>query len=546
MAVEPSHYPHTLPVSFAETYQKHFERSRVIREKVLREMDPRPLTKTEINAIHNDTLHRIHHINELQTVIDAHRPRHDSEIFEHLYDARVEFWFRFYRTFRINDLPVEVLVNIFRFVAWASVTPPMSIAARLTLTSVCRLWREVAISDSTLWNAIWFRDPPPFNRSLEWFARAGSTSLDIRITDLQNYTFDGPTMADLLDKLFIKISQIRILLLILNGREATQVALEKFHLFGAQKCPLALQRLEVHCYNKDPFPEYPVDSQFPPLFGGASLPSLKYVSLTGVYLDWKKSLLMNLTILDIRAVPFSQAPDLLHFRAMLANSPNLWKLCLHNGGPQWDGKCPALTPISLPNLKVLVLAGFTVSYAMYLIFQIAAPNVRDLTLGNLVGEDYTPMYRNITMKARFPHIRILTFYSCEVVPDQWMVRWLTSMPELVYLRLLNIQPLFLYFFLNRADPPLRRQGIDKNNSVPPLTVVCPNLSVLDLQLVDPDAIIGWITHRQRLGRPIRKIYISEQMSDKMTVQHYKSMRELAPIFRLEYGAKTAEEDILQR
>ncbi|KAF8346911.1 hypothetical protein F5887DRAFT_916208 [Amanita rubescens] len=504
MAVEPSHYPHTLPVSFAETYQKHFERSRVIREKVLLEMDPRPLTKAEINAIHNDTLHRIHHINELQAVIDTHRPRHDSEIYEHLYDARVEFWFRFYRTFRINDLPVEVLVNIFRFVAWASVTPPMSIAARLTLTS-----GRVDILGC------------PDHRS--------SKTILLMV----------PTMADLLDKLFVKIGQIRILLLILNGREATQIALEKFRLFGAQKCPLALQRLELHCYNKDPFPEHPVDNQFPPLFGGASVPTLKYISLTGVYLDWKKSLLTNLTILDIRSVPFSQAPDLLHFRAMLANSPNLWKLCLHNGGPQWDGKCPALMPISLPNLKVLVLAGFTVSYATYLIYQITAPNVRDLTLGNLVGEDYTPLYRNITMKARFPHIRILTFYSSEVVPDQWMVRWLTSMPELVYLRLLNVQPLFLYFFLNRADPPLRRQGIDKK-------LCTATDSFLDLQLVDPDAIIGWITHRQRLGRPIRKIYISEQMSDKMTVQHYKSMRELAPIFRLEYGAKTEEEDILQR
>lgn len=537
MAHSNIHVPLSVPLTRAVAYQHYAQFSQKLQDALLRDVIPRPLSKSEVDVIHHETLGRIRKIRELEALLDAHPEAFDVE--DKLFFTRVDFRLRFCRTFRVNDLPLEVLANIFRFVAWSSTTPATGVYSRLSLTWVCRLWREVAIADSTLWNAIWFREPPPFDRSLEWFRRAESAPLDIRINDSQDYAFDGPTMADLLDKLLTKMHQIRVLIVIVEGAEAAQIVFEKLRIIGTQNCPMILERLELHHSGAKDDVVYAPPM---PLFGGAHLPSLKYASLNGVHLDWHQFRLTNLTTLDIRRMPFRISPDLLHFRSIIASSPNLWKLCLDNAGPQFDiEKSVALEPISLLNLKILVYSEFSLGYALYVASQIHAPNVRDLTLVNFIGEDYTPLF--VFMTTRFPHVRILTIYSTEVVASPHMVRWLTSMPEIVYLRIANVQLNFLTFFLQRADaPPLQQSGKHKSN--PLSQVVCPNLSVLDLQRVDPAQAIAWIAHRQRLGCPIKKVYLSHDLSIKMSEAQHKRMAELAPLFRLEHGVKTPEEDWL--
>ena len=531
--------PLSVPLTRTVAYHHYAQFSQKIQDALLRDVLPHSLSKSEVDAIHHDTLGRIRQIRELEAFVDAHPGAPEAlDVENKLFLARVKFRLLFCRTFRVNDLPVEVLANIFRFVAWSSVSPATGVYARLSLTWVCRRWREVAIADSTLWNAIWFREPPPFCRSFEWFRRAESAPLDIRINDTQDYLFDGPTMADLLDRILFKMHQIRVFIVIVEGAEAAQTVFEKLRTIGTRIPPTILERLELHHSGAKDHDAIHIPSM--PLFGGAHMPSLKYVSLNGVHLDWQHSRLANLTTLDIRRMPFRTSPDLLLFRSMIASCPNLWKLCLDNAGPQFDIKqSAALDPISLPNLKILVYSEFSLGYAMYVAGQIHAPNVRDLTLVNFIGEDYTPLF--VFMTTRFPHVRILTVYSTEVVSSPHMVKWLTSMPEIVYLRIANIQLNFLTFFLQRSDPPPTQQC---ENSNPLSQVVCPNLSVLDLQKVDPAQAIAWIAHRQKLGCPIKKIYLSHELSTKMTEAQHKRMAELALLFRLEQGVKTPEEDWL--
>src|SRR6202030_2282743 len=92
-------------------------------------------------------------------------------------ELRVKRDMVYWRIFRINELPTEILANIFRYVVWSSPKPHVGVKFRLWITWVCRHWRRIAISDFTLWNAIWIRDVPPHEQSLTWFERAGTAPL---------------------------------------------------------------------------------------------------------------------------------------------------------------------------------------------------------------------------------------------------------------------------------------------------------------------------------------------------------------------------------
>ncbi|KAK2460107.1 hypothetical protein APHAL10511_007873 [Amanita phalloides] len=543
MAVPPSDFsiPTVVPLTRRLAYYHYTQFAQQIQDRVITELSSRrrPLTESDINGLRRETNARIAEIRRMEAIVDTHRGPEIKAVEDRLFFSRVEFRARFGFIFRINDLPVEILANIFRLIAWSSPAPAASVNWRLWLTWVCRLWRNVAIADATIWNAIWFRERPPFHRSFQWFQRAETTPLDIRINDSNVYKFDSKTISELLDKVFVKLGQIRILIVIVDGVEPAQTVFEKLQTIANRKCPMILERLEVHSHIVRVDDSMDAGDSLP-LFGGAFLPSLKYVSLNSVYFDWYKSQLTNLTTLDVRRMPFSRSPDLLHFRSIIANSPNLWKLCLDCAGPRWEeDKNVALEPIFVPSLRILVYSEFSVGYAMYVATQVHAPNVRDMTLMNFVGEDYTPLF--VFMTERFPRVRMLTLYSVEATPGQHMVNWLASMPEIIYLRIANLQPAFLSFFLQRAElseAQLEQQPGHLSQ------VVCPAISVLELQRIEASHAIAWLLHRQKLGCPIKKIYLSPEVATKMTESEHRGMASFAPMFRLEYGAKTPEEDMV--
>ena len=547
--VRPSHpIPRQpLPAIPPDKWKSIVARVADIRHQVLKDFIPHPLSPEEMQEVRRDTVNRIRAIHDLEASLSSIVPGTNERLQQELFMARLNYQTRFFRIFRMNDLPHEILTNIFRYVAWSAPDRAAGVKWRLWLTWTCKNWRTITLNDPTLWSAIWFRDSPPFDRSFAWFDRAGSAPLDLRIGDHENHQFTDEDIGPLLDRLFTKVSTIRMFIATLKDWEPVLVILDKFRTAGKAGIPITLERFELH---RTGSPYVQIGAGYQPrafrepmaLFGGAHVTSLKYFSINGVHLDWKNSFLANLTTIDLRRMPLELSPGILQFRDMLSSSPSLRKLCLDGAGPRLQlDEAAGLPPVQLDHLKILVVADFSVHYAHYILSHISARNVRDLTLLNLGGEDYSPFFAIIT--TRFPEVRILTVYSVEIVETvtsgRTIVKWLESMPLLAYLRIANVKKLFLELFL--YDPQTFQHL--RQPQLAPRKVLCPQLSFLECQAVDPDMIVTWGTSRRELGAPVSKIYVSQDWAKKITRQQHAALLGVAPLFILDRG-KAIEEDVL--
>jgi hypothetical protein len=178
------------------------------------------------------------------------------------------------------------------------------------------------------------------------------------------------------------------------------------------------------------------------------------------------------------------------------------------------------------------VADFAVEYVMFLFSQFSAPDVNDLTLMNLCGDDYLRLFLQLT--SAFTKIRLLTCYSIQFDVSPLglasMTRWLDSMPLLTYLRVGNVANQFFDIF--------RPTDIK--------TPVCPHLVVVDCQSIKPSILVQWAKDRANYGTPLRKIYVSEDLakelrSEKSQLEALKSLCVLACLPR---GATTPEEEVL--
>jgi F-box-like len=528
-------------------HQKYTELIASVQHSLTKDWVPRPLTPREVDEDRLECARRLATIHGLEAMLRRISPTRNPQAEQTLLMSRIEYRFRFWRTFRLNDLPTEIITNIFRYVAWSSTNANAGVKGRLWLTWTCKHWRTIALEDPTLWNAIWFRDLPPFERSLAWFDRAGVAPLDIRINDQDVYHFNDKDMETLLTKLFSKISNIRILIVVVRDWEPVLAVLDRLRSASCSGVPLAIERFELH-RTGSPYIQlgegYQPSSFLLPiaLFGSTQAALLRYLSLNGVHIDWRNSPLTNLTTIDIRRIPLERSPGILEFRDLLRNSPALQKLCMDGAGPQWQAEEGAhgLEAIELLELKVLIISDFSLHYASYVLSHISAPNVRDLTLMNLVGEDYTPLVEQIT--TRFTDVRLLTVYSVELLDsaqsNRTLVKWLESMPRLTYLRIAQVKQVFLDAFLR--DPYTFELVTDQASS--PGQCLCPNVSILECQAVDPKVIYSWGVRRRDRGVPLKKIYITRDIANKITPEDQKLLSTLAGLFVLEFGGKALEED----
>ncbi|RDB28915.1 hypothetical protein Hypma_015818 [Hypsizygus marmoreus] len=518
------------------------------KNEVIQDWTPHTLSPEELDGLRHDTVSRISKIQTLEAAQSHIAPRVDQRLEEMLFMARIDYRIRFSRIFRVNDLPNEIIANIFRYVAWSAPDLKSGVNWRLWLTWTCKQWRRITLDDPTLWSAIWFRDQPPFDRSLAWFDRAGSAPLDLRISDHPGHKFTDKVMEPLMQRLLTKISSIRMLIVIVEDWEPVLVVLDKLRAAGKAGVHIAMERFELH---RTGSPYVQIGAGYQPksfrepmsLFGGVHAPCLKYFSINGVHIDWQHSVLTNLTTIDIRRIPLELAPGILQFRTILSSCPRLRKLCLDGAGPQLQlEEARGLPPIQLNDLRILVIADFSVHYAHYILSQFSAPNVRDLTLMNFGGEDYSPLFAMMT--SRFPEVRLLTIYSVGIVSSvasgRTIVKWLESMPLVSYLRIANIKKLFLDLFLY---DPHTFQHVHQPQSTP-RRIVCPQLSILECQALEPDMVTSWGISRRQLGVPLSKIYLTQDMANKITREQHIALCEVANLYILDIGGKAVEEDAL--
>jgi hypothetical protein len=215
---------------------------------------------------------------------------------------------------------------------------------------------------------------------------------------------------------------------------------------------------------------------------------------------------------------------------------------MDGAGPQWkqEQDMGELEAIQLLELKIFIMSDFSLHYASYVLSHILAPNVRDLTLMNFVGEDYTPVVAQIT--SRFPEVRILTVYSVELLDSaqttRSLVKWLESMPLLTYLRIAQVKQVFLDAFLR--DPYTFRLVSEQASAAG--QSLCPNISILECQAVDPKIIYSWGRSRTSIGAPLKKIYITKDVASQITHEDQMKLSTIAGLFVLEFGGKAPEED----
>ncbi|KAJ7235857.1 hypothetical protein B0H12DRAFT_1057808 [Mycena haematopus] len=544
-ASNPGRPPNRLPNPKA--ISEHFAR-------IVASWEPHPFTPEERQDIRLDGLRYLVIMRQIEAVQRDIFPRQlPAETQAQLLFARQSYQLRYFRIFRINDLPTEIISNILRFVVWDSMKRPVD--ARLRVTWTCRTWRSIALADSTLWNAIWFRGSGVrVDRAWAWFERARQAPLDVRIdgdpegSDGDDDETDSSTVIDfstepsmtaadmrqMLLRLFTKLATIRMLIIVVDDWKSALVALELLRTMGPSSGVPMLQRFELHrggLKNEDrktlAWPN--IVSQ--PFIGGVTPPSLSYLSLNGVPIDWSRSVLENLTTFDIRRLPASHSPDAARFREVLANCPRLQKLSMDGAGPRFEENAEPMLPIDLPYLRTLVVADFSREYAMFLFSQFSAPNVNDLTLMNLCGDDYLPLFLQLT--SAFPKVRLLTTYSIQFDASPSglaaMTRWLDSMPLLTYLRVANVANQFFGVFFRPHDLK---------------TPVAPRLVVADCQSVEPAIIVQWAKDRNNFGTPLHKIYLSEELGARLTEEQIKTCQSLCMLAKLPRGATTPEEEAL--
>ncbi|KAJ7465175.1 hypothetical protein FB451DRAFT_1262857 [Mycena latifolia] len=449
---------------------------------------------------------------------------------------------RYFRTFRMNDLPTEIIANILRLVVWSTYTSMVD--ARLRVTSTCRRWRDIALADVTLWNAIWFRPGARIERTWAWFDRARKAPLDIRVDERdladepEGEASASPTnqqssrppneIRQILSRIFTKLTSIRMLIITTEDWGVALAVIELAKAGGPNGMPL-LERFEIHRGGRRQ------THTFPPAMVQAFpvAPALTYLALNSVPIDWSRSVLENLTTFDIRCLPPALSPDLPRFREILRKCPRLEKLSLDGAGPQFEEPgTDDLPPVQLPHLHTLNIGDFKCRYAMFLFSQFSAPNVNYLSFLNLCGEDFLPLILQIT--AQFPKVRLLSTYSLQFDTSPLgvatMTKWLDSMPLLAYLQVANVPALFWAAFF-RVGPP--STGL-----------IAPNLTAVSVTAVNRAIFVRWAKDRHAFGTPLEKIYVSQAIKDKLSTEQIRDLTRLCTVAMLPEGGTTPEEDAL--
>ncbi|KAG6809452.1 hypothetical protein H0H92_000214 [Tricholoma furcatifolium] len=487
-----------------------------------------------------ETLDHIKQIRSLENEIASGSPT-SPLIPEQLMIARATYQILFPRIFRFNDLPPEIISNIFRFVVWSNPNLSVSTLARLHLTWTCRRWREIAINDFAFWNAVWIRDRAPFTRSFAFLERARSAPLDLRVgNEDTTKSISLEDLESLLDRLFLRLPQFRTFIFLGSSWEHVRIFLKKLST-ARYGVPALLERLEIHRLGGLDFSKRAYLKPIA-LFDSQPAPNLHHLCVNSVHINWNTGILHNLRTLDFRQLPLELCPTIERFREILVHCPLLRKLCMEGAGPHFKSFESPAFPIVMANLKILYICNFSAIYARHVLSHFTAPNLIDLTCINFIQEDYSPLYESLI--DRFPKIKMLALYSVALDTRKPAVaKWIASMPQLTYLRVASL-PLS-FFELLLSDP--RTVIAPQEEHQPPPIIFAPKLTVVESYPSVVVSLVKFATQRLAMGVPLQRIYVTRVDELRENEELRKACMELTKITSVRLmvsGAMTPEEAIL--
>ncbi|PIL22967.1 hypothetical protein GSI_15664 [Ganoderma sinense ZZ0214-1] len=334
----------------------------------------------------------------------------------------------------IHALPVELLTRIFQLGVDSESIPDdrdhSALTFEVSISHVCRHWRQVALHTPLLWTTVHFRTKAHMFRGNVYLARNARLPIDIYVD-----TCSEDANAHRKDLLF-RDEFIPVFNIVLPHIDRWR----ELHLKVADlDCKLSARRVLSTCGSAPALrtlqlwhvqnwqtPERLFTAIGPPpvvVFAG-ELPALKHIVLQGVNLPWMSSpFLRNLTSIEYALHSDDVRMPFHLWRKMLASSPSLERLSLHYSGPrartsgaptpdgiEWWGADPpgpgdptpgahgagyqappAADPVFLPRLQEIKLIDLEADYLVAVFKSIDAPNVRRLHLElETEDQDFSP------------------------------------------------------------------------------------------------------------------------------------------------------------
>ncbi len=373
------------------------------------------------------------------------------EVEKDLYGARVSRKLVVWRNFPIRQLPIEILMAVFRYVVGSVPGPFEANHTRRSLTATCRHFREVAIADQSLWNSFWLLDVYPWQQSLAFLDRAGTSPLDIRFGDKEHLIrsrkeYPPLTVAQLdhlLNALLPKVSQIRKLVTRFESIELVEHFMKRFATAGP---PTLLERYEVHRTSK-PYllPSEQANSPIP--ISVHPTPKLRWLSLDGVSIDFAKLHPTNFQIIELRRMCIQSCPTTQRFSEMLHTSPALYRLALWAAGPTHRPVAGAQR-VKMSNLRELIIGDVNCAFSINMLEHIHAPRLMALTIVHVGGPDCSQWFSMMT--GMFPELQLLSLSRLKIPTlDETMravVLWLESMPRIKMLKVVDVNRTILDVF----------------------------------------------------------------------------------------------------
>ena len=415
--------------------------------------------------------------------------------------------------------------------------PPFEV----TVSHVCRLWRDVAINTPALWSTLDFSKGPPFTESAVYLERSKGAPLDIAIditNDEEGGEPDDPSYAEqleqILDLIIPHVWHWRSLELMVSDYLPMHSALTRM---GACASAPLLEVLQLYHYEDSDegaskfAPEELREQDFVLFHGNA--PRLAHVALWGVHLDWARStFLRGLAELELAYHAKDVCPPFRDFARILRESPALETLTLCASGPaggpvEWlesvmgpdtmetaEHAAPeASTVITLPSLENLVIAFLDPDYTRQLIERLALPKLVSLAL-DFEDADGTALMQALTRpspvtgKSVLNGLRALKIAGVQCFDG-------TAITE-VYAALSNLQALNLNFdFVSMQwyDTLLAQWESVASSNRDPLLPKLDNLTTTGLSGSDVRRLIE---ARKAIGKPMKRVYMNQD--DELEVE----------------------------
>ena len=429
-----------------------------------------------------------------------------------------------------DRLPNELLSYIFLLIAH---DPTEAHLFPSTLSHVSSQWREVALATGGLWTRIVMSFPitaQQISCCKTYLSRSGVYPLDI-LLDLrdpawdweeESHKFRWQDMEPLLRIFLDHVGRWKRIQILTD----TWAPIFTFLWYTRQidSAPMlqtiSLSRCNAYFASRGQTFQPTALRQPIQLFAGA-LESLRTVSLVGVHVNWAQSSLRNLSSLELKYHASDVMPTLDQFRDILASCPGLLRLSIIGWGPILDDQTRDKNrgiSIRVPLLQQFSFGFLDTEYAIHFLSLLEFPSLVELcledvskTINPLEQLNSTPVLEwfartnesslsSSSSLNPFPleHIRSVEFHGVHS-NENIFAHFFQKLPTLKRLGCYDISDDALRALLPQNAQPPHRSG--------QALCLCPSLTELYFQDVNPEAVIDLVASRAYVGSatPFHKV-----------------------------------------